>query len=154
MSNKSTNTQTQTQPAPWQPHMKRTAHPTIASVIRDHRSTDKSVGGFLNECTCGEGVDDYAAHWQDVILKTIFPNLAAIHQRLITEPEFWSPKLRAEIALEEAQETLDQISAFAASGPDPRDEHASVWYNNGVFLTKNRIRTILNGDWDEEDNTT
>jgi hypothetical protein len=34
----------------------------IIKLLEPHRITDKSVGGFLGVCFCGEAMDDYQEH--------------------------------------------------------------------------------------------
>lgn len=34
----------------------------VIKVLKPHRMTTKSVGGFLGVCTCGEAIDDYQEH--------------------------------------------------------------------------------------------
>jgi len=38
-----------------------------AATVQEHEPTDKTAGGFLNICTCGEPVDDYREHLAEKI---------------------------------------------------------------------------------------
>lgn len=85
--------------------------PTIAQVIRQHRSTGKSVGGLLDECSCGAAVDEYALHWQKEILVECFPHLAALHLRLILSPSTISTRPYNDVLQEmiDLGSTLDAV---------------------------------------------
>lgn len=39
----------------------------IIKLLEQHKQTTKSVSGFLGVCYCGEAVDDYSEHLQEVI---------------------------------------------------------------------------------------
>jgi hypothetical protein len=39
----------------------------IVKLIKPHRITGKSVGGFLGVCSCGEAMDDYQEHLLELI---------------------------------------------------------------------------------------
>lgn len=41
----------------------------LVSVLKEHQPTNKSTGGFLNICTCGEAVDFAAGHQSEEIVK-------------------------------------------------------------------------------------
>lgn len=114
--------------------------PTIASLLRAHRPTGKSTGGFLSLCTCGAAVDDYDIHQQDVILTELFPHLATIHQDLITEPDSVFPKhLLYKSQLEEADHTLGTLRQW--SDAHPRDKRYPS--NQGYNLALQEVNHIL-----------
>lgn len=39
----------------------------IIKLLEKHKQTTKTVSGFLGVCSCGEGIDDYNEHLQELI---------------------------------------------------------------------------------------
>jgi hypothetical protein len=39
----------------------------IVELLEEHKQTTKTVSGFLGVCSCGEGIDDYNEHLQELI---------------------------------------------------------------------------------------